>query len=106
MVDFLKQLKNRRKQLGLKQKDMLMRVGMSPQQYQRLEGKGNPRLDTLELLAKGLKGELMLIPREKLKAVKAALEGMEDGGDFDATANESKPSLADHPWKDILEDEG
>lgn len=86
--------------LGLKQKDMQLRVGMSPQQYQKLESKGNPRLDTLELISKGLKGELMLIPQETLSAVKAVL----DGGD-DTKSKKNKPAIADDPWQDILKDE-
>ncbi|WP_395342833.1 helix-turn-helix domain-containing protein [Ningiella sp. W23] len=52
---------------------MMLRVGISRQQYQRLESKGNPRLDTLELVAQGLKSELLLIPQEKLDAVLALL---------------------------------
>ena len=75
MNTLLQQLKKRRLDLGLKQNDMMLRVGVSRQQYQRLESKGNPRLDTLELIAKGLNSELMLIPKEKLGAVLAVLEG-------------------------------
>jgi transcriptional regulator with XRE-family HTH domain len=56
----LQQLKKRRLALGLKQKDMMLRMGISRQQYQQLESKGNPRLDTLELIAKGLNSELIL----------------------------------------------
>lgn len=56
---------------------MMMRIGVSRQQYQRLESKGNPRLDTLELIAKGLNIELMLIPKEKVRAVIAILESFE-----------------------------
>jgi transcriptional regulator with XRE-family HTH domain len=74
MSKILDQIRLRRKDLGLTQAEMMLRVGMSRQQYQRLESKGNPRLDNLELLAKGLKMELMLIPQEKLQAVKAILE--------------------------------
>ena len=69
MKPLLDQCKNRRIKLGLKQHDMLLRVGISRQQYQRLESRGNPRLDTLELIAKGLNGEILLIPQEKLPAV-------------------------------------
>ena len=54
---------------------MMLRVGVSRQQYQRLESKGNPRLNTLELVANGLNGEVVLIPKEKLEAVNAVLEG-------------------------------
>ena len=65
----LQQIKQRRLILNFKQSDMLLRVGVSRQQYQRLEAKGNPRLETLELIAQGLNSELMLIPKEKLNAV-------------------------------------
>ncbi|MEQ8515631.1 MAG: helix-turn-helix transcriptional regulator, partial [Chromatocurvus sp.] len=92
------QLKARRKALGLKQEDMELRVGMSRQQYQYLESKGNPRLDTLELIAKGLKMEVMLIPQEKLRDVEGFLAGKKKiGGGFKVTATETviEPSLED-----------
>ena len=95
----VKQLKKRRIELGLKQSDMKLRIGISRQQYQFLESKGNPRLDTLALIAKGLNCELMLIPNEKLSAVIAVLE------------NESleivkqKKDLSEDPWQGLLGDE-
>ncbi|MCU7800251.1 MAG: helix-turn-helix domain-containing protein [gamma proteobacterium symbiont of Lucinoma myriamae] len=106
MKSILKQLKERRLALGMKQKDMLLRVGILRQQYQRLESKGNPRLDTLELIAKGLKSELMLIPHEKLGAVKAILEN--DNVSAQTLINKDsrqgkENTLADNPWKDLLE---
>ena len=52
---------------------ILLRVGISRQQYQRLESKGNPRLDTLVLIGMGLKSELVLIAQGKLNAVLAIL---------------------------------
>jgi transcriptional regulator with XRE-family HTH domain len=39
MNTLLQQLKKRRLDLGLKQHDMMLRVGVSRQQYQRLESK-------------------------------------------------------------------
>lgn len=108
MPSLIQQLKQRRIDLGLKQHDMLLRVGMSRQQYQRLESKGNPRLDTLELVAEGLKSELMLIPQEKLSRVKAILAGdekpessLQEGGQQYTLGN----ALADDPWKGLLGDE-
>lgn len=105
-ISLLKQLKKRRLALGLKQNDMMFRIGVSRQQYQQLESKGNPRLNTLELIAKGLKSELLLIPTEKLNFVKAILENDE----FLSSTLEPKNSqqieegsLANNPWKDILE---
>lgn len=100
----LEQLRKRRKELGLLQKDMLLKVGMTRQQYNRLEKKGNPRLDTLELLAKGLDMELMLIPKEMLKSVQKILQGkakiIDAGEDFQENSN-----FVDDPWKNILEEE-
>lgn len=89
----LQQIKKRRLMLGFKQHDMMMRIGVSRQQYQRLEAKGNPQLSTLELIAKGLNCELMLIPKEKARAVIAVLEGSQE-----------KKNLSDDPWQGILDD--
>ena len=98
MDSILKQLKQRRTALGLKQQDMMRRIGVSRQQYQRLESKGNPRLDTLELIAQGLNSQLVLIPLEKLSAVQAIL-----GKDV-LTASEHS-ELVDNPWKGLLDAE-
>lgn len=112
MHSILHQIKQRRQILGLKQNDMLLRVGVSRQQYQRLESKGNPRLDTLELIAKGLNSELMLIPKEKLSAVTALLQQDTSvlGAVNVSTAKkplneEAKISLSDDPWHNLLGDE-
>lgn len=101
------QIKSRRKELGLKQKDMMLRVGMSRQQYQRLESRGNPRLDTLKLLAKGLRMEVLLIPQEKLRMVRDILEGRTDtasGVKFDSDFAVKEPLASDDPWKGLLEE--
>ena len=107
MNSLLEQIKKRRIALKLKQHDMMMRIGISRQQYQRLESKGNPRLDTLELVAKGLKSELLLIPQEKLNAVLAVLAD----NNLPSTGEPTKPSqagkkqsnsLADDPWQGLL----
>jgi transcriptional regulator with XRE-family HTH domain len=95
MSPVIEQCEQRRIELDLKQHDMMMRVGISRQQYQRLESEGNPRLDTLDLISKGLNCELMLIPKEKLNAVRAILES-----DLLQTFEENK--LANDPWKGLL----
>jgi len=118
MKPLLQQLKERRLEVGFKQNDMLLRVGMSRQQYQHLESKGNPRLDTLELLAKGLNSELMLIPKEKLTAVLAILEQSPHQKPTDNHVNIKKSlshptleeansgnTLADNPWQGLLGDD-
>lgn len=101
MASLLDQIKKRRLEIGLKQHDMMMRVGMSRQQYQRLESRGNPRLDTLELIAKGLNSELVLVPQEKLQAVMALLEGEPSEGKGPA---EEEKRLSDDPWQGLLGD--
>lgn len=105
MSDLLQQLKKRRQALGLKQTDMMLRVGVSRQQYQRLESKGNPRLDTLELIAKGLNCELMLIPKEKLSAVIAVLEDQLSDSEAHSLPDKKTPPLSDDPWQDLLGDD-
>ncbi len=94
------QIKKRRKELGFNQEELANLIGMARQQYQRLESKGNPRLDTLELIAKGLKMELMLIPKNKVRAIKNTLDN--------APSHPSLPQepvrQENDPWKDLLED--
>ena len=80
---------------------MLLRAGLSRQQYQQIESKGNPRLNTLELVADGLDSDLVLIPREKLKAVQAILEGTAYEHPTTDTENDA---IEDDPWKGLLED--
>jgi len=101
----LQQLKRRRLELGLKQNDMILRMGISRQQYQRLESKGNPRLDTLELIAKGLNSKLMLIPKEKLVAVQAVLESDSSQQSQKQPQDQQKKDLSEDPWQDLLEDD-
>ncbi len=100
------QIKNRRKELGLKQKDMMLRFGMSRQQYQRLESRGNPRLDTLELVAKGLRMEVLLIPQEKVRMVRDMLEGTDTGSavKFNVDLTVKEPPVSDDPWEGLLEE--
>ncbi len=94
------QIKKRRKELGFNQEDMANLIGMARQQYQRLESKGNPRLDTLELIAKGLKMELMLIPKDKVRAIKNIL----DSAPAHTTLPQEQVKKESDPWKDLLED--
>lgn len=103
MNSLLEQIKKRRIALELKQHDMMLRVGISRQQYQRLESKGNPRLDTLELIAKGLKSELLLIPDEKFNAVLALLaDDVSQTNEATQVSTPSNKSIGDDPWQGLL----
>ena len=101
MASLLDQIKSRRLALGFRQSDMQTRIGVSRQQYQRIEAKGNPRLDTLELISKGLNAELMLIPNDKLTAVQALLDGSQTLQPVD---DEHDDDLVSNPWKGLLGD--
>ncbi|WP_204352998.1 helix-turn-helix domain-containing protein [Salinicola peritrichatus] len=94
-MSLLEQIKRRRLFLDLTQQDMQARIGMTRQQYQRLERGGNPRLETLTLVAEGLNAELMLIPREKRLAVQRLLEG--------GTDEAGTPSADENPWHGLLD---
>lgn len=102
MFQFRQQIKARRLALKLKQSDMLLRVGISRQQYQYIESKGNPRLDTLELVASGLDSEVMLIPAEKLAAVKAILSDVSPENTQEKSTGYSHKELSDDPWQGLL----
>lgn len=104
MNSIYEQLIQRRKLLGLRQKDMYMRVGMTRQQYQRLEAGGNPRVATLELVAKGLNMELMLIPQENIRAVRQVLAG-EDPGTGSENEDTEPRALSDDPWQGMFEED-
>jgi transcriptional regulator with XRE-family HTH domain len=99
----LTQIKQRRLALGLKQHDMRLRIGMSRQQYQRLETQGNPRLDTLNLLADGLGAQLIMVPNEKLRSVLALLADdsalLTDSGQ---SYKADKRPLDEDPWQGLL----
>jgi len=60
------------------------------------EREGNPRLDTLSLVAEGLNSELMLIPREKRLAVQQLLN---------ETSRHTCPPADENPWHGLLDEE-
>lgn len=78
-----------------------MRVGLARQQYQRIESQGNPRLNTLELVAEGLDSELMLIPKEKQQAV---MQLLAESKDSSTQSDLDEQALIDNPWQGLLDD--
>ncbi|EOW6612456.1 helix-turn-helix domain-containing protein [Vibrio fluvialis] len=56
-------LKQRRKALGLEQRDMYLQIGMKQQQYQRVETGSDMKLSTLLRVLEGLGLELAIAPR-------------------------------------------
>jgi len=108
MKTLLEQLKDRRIALGMKQHDMQMRAGISRQHYQQIESRGNPRLNTLTLIAKALNSELVLVPNEKLNTVRTVLDSDEELSPASQRiqtfhAEDSTPD--EDPWEGLLEDD-
>ncbi|WGW01032.1 helix-turn-helix transcriptional regulator [Vibrio sp. YMD68] len=52
-----------RKNQGIEQKDMYMRIGMKQQQYQRIEAGSDVKLSTLLRVLEGLDLELSIVPK-------------------------------------------
>ncbi len=92
------QILARRRALGFTQAAMKTRIGMGQQQYQRIETGGNANLDTIQLIADGLNADLMLIPRNRVKAVLDLLNGLEP------TLTPTTSADLEDPWKDLLAD--
>ena len=111
-MKIIEQLKHRRLALGLKQTDMQMRIGMNQQQYQTIERRGNPRLNTLELIAEGLEAELMLIPKNQVRAVRQFLQNQGREPVQESAQNETSkkpttaaaPEVAVDPWSGMLDE--
>ena len=86
---------------------MKLRIGMNQQQYQRIEAGGNPRLETLELIAEGLEADILLSPHDKLLAVYAVLQDLPRTPGY--YVGEPKPvygepkSVDFDPWAGILD---
>lgn len=61
-----KTLSVRRRELGLDQSDMRMKIGMSQQQYQRIEGGNDLRVSSLLRVLEGLGLQLLFVPTKNL----------------------------------------
>ncbi|NCN44467.1 MAG: transcriptional regulator [Piscirickettsiaceae bacterium CG_4_9_14_3_um_filter_43_564] len=83
-------LRERREALNLSQKDMLMKIGMSQQQYQRIEAGGDTRLSTLLRVLEGMDLELTLVPKNQVADVKKLINVTS----FDADSVMSDRSLS------------
>ncbi|WP_338924836.1 helix-turn-helix transcriptional regulator (plasmid) [Pseudomonas silesiensis] len=90
----LEQLQKRRLELGLKIQDMVLRSGLSRQQYGKIEAGGNPRLETLDQIAEGLDSVVMVIPKDKVSQVQKLLAS----GAAPVTPVSADNSDVENPW--------
>jgi len=65
LTELSDELHKQRKSLSMNQKDMLMKIGMSQQQYQRIEAGGDLRVSTLMRILEGMGLELVLAPSDR-----------------------------------------
>ena len=77
LIQLSASLRRQRKNLALNQKDMLMKIGMSQQQYQRVEAGGDLRVSTLMRILEGMELELMLAPSDRVGQMERALKASE-----------------------------
>lgn len=76
MSAIIGQLKAARQQLGLNQAGLGQKLGLPQSHVSKIEsGNNDPRLSTIEDMARLLDHELMLIPRQLVPQIKAMLSG-------------------------------
>lgn len=99
----LNQIRERREALGLQIQEMPLRAGLTRQQYGKIEAGGNPRLNTLDQIAEGLDSVLLLVPKDKVDAVKRALASDEPNLHGSSTPSSVQDDLfrtddVENPW--------
>ena len=98
------ELRKQRKSLSMNQKDMLMKIGMSQQQYQRIEAGGDLRVSTLMRILEGMGLELMLAPSDRVGQMEGVLNVSEERNDIHS-GDEYSASLTDRrSWDSLLDD--
>jgi transcriptional regulator with XRE-family HTH domain len=69
-----KVLKDKRAELGWNQKDFLMKIGMTQQQYQRIESGSDMRMSTLLRILMAMDLECVIVPKNKVREVELLLQ--------------------------------
>ncbi|NTX80165.1 helix-turn-helix domain-containing protein [Serratia proteamaculans] len=67
-------LKEKRAELGWNQKDFLMKIGMTQQQYQRIESGSDMRMSTLLRILMAMDLECVIVPKNKVREVELSLQ--------------------------------
>ncbi len=104
LTELSDKLRKQRKSLSMNQKDMLMKIGMSQQQYQRIEAGGDLRVSTLMRILEGVGLELMLAPSDRVGQMQRVLK-VSDQWDDNQRGGEYRGSIADRrSWDSLLSD--
>ncbi|WP_283602552.1 helix-turn-helix domain-containing protein [Serratia proteamaculans] len=67
-------LKEKRAELGWNQKDFLMKIGMTQQQYQRIESGSDMRMSTLLRILVAMDLEYLIVPKKNVRDVELLLQ--------------------------------
>ena len=97
-------LRERRRDLALSQKDMLMKIGMFQQQYQRIESGKDTRVSTLLRVLEGMGLELMLVPREQVQYVEKLLSSGDDIEEWISGETKIMDEPGTSSWSAVLKD--
>ena len=95
LIELSSGIEKHRREMGLKQSDMLMKIGMSQQQYQRVETGHDMRVSTLLRVLEGIGLELLIAPREQVRQLENLLRT--DRHDYDVMP-------ADAGWHDEVQE--
>lgn len=67
-------LKEKRVELGWNQKDFLMKIGMTQQQYQRIESGSDMRMSTLLRILAAMDLDYLIVPKKNVRDVELLLQ--------------------------------
>ena len=104
LTELSNELHKQRTALSMSQKDMLMKIGMSQQQYQRAESGGDLRVSSLMRILEGMGLELMLVPRDRIQQVKQVLASPLDWHDNPVEAGSIEHITQQKIWDSELSD--
>ena len=102
LIELSSELEKRRRALGLNQSDMLMKIGMSQQQYQRVEAGHDIRVSTLSRVLEGMGLELLLVPREQVRQLENLLHSGRRDYDVLPADADWQDEVQESSWSPIL----
>jgi len=102
LIELSGSIEQRRRDLGLKQSDMLMKIGMSQQQYQRVEAGHDIRVSTLLLVLEGMGLELLIAPRERVRQMEDMLSSGGYEHDIIPADAEWQDEIRESAWSSLL----
>ena len=104
LIELSSGIEKRRRELGLNQSDMLMKIGMSQQQYQRVEAGHDIRVSTLLRILEGMELELLIVPRDQVRRLESLLRPDEHDYDLKPAGPDWQDKFTESSWSSMLKD--